>query len=82
MVTNLLVWIKQLICLVVLFRMALQMMPNGTYRKYIRFFAGMILIVAMMQPLISLAGEDECEETLFSQLDEVGDEVPDFSGME
>jgi len=75
-------WIKQMICLVIFLTMVLQILPDQKFVKYIRFFAGLILVISLMNPLISLLREDGWEEEVFSYIN--GQEMTDMdlSGME
>ena len=42
--TELLEWVKRMIFLGIFLTILLQVLPNGTYRKYVRFFAGMYFL--------------------------------------
>lgn len=35
----------------------LQALPENSYRKYVRFFCGLLLIVLLAQPVLDLMGE-------------------------
>ncbi|MCD8149759.1 MAG: stage III sporulation protein AF [Clostridiales bacterium] len=82
MFAELMSWVKQMVCLVIFLTMALQILPDQRYVKYIRFFAGLILIAALMKPLISLLGANGWEEEIILQIDEQNAADMDWSGME
>ena len=54
MLADLLGWIKQIIYLLIFLTLVLQILPNGNYRKYVKFFAGMIFVVTLLGPVVSL----------------------------
>ena len=47
----------------VIFTVAMQMIPNSSYKKYIRFFTGLILIIMLSGPIMKIFGmEQELQE--------------------
>ena len=55
--TELLEWVKRMIFLGIFLTILLQVLPNGTYRKYVRFFAGMVFVLTIVSPLFSILGQ-------------------------
>lgn len=49
-------WLKNLTTYTLLVAIIMQLIPNEEYRKYIRFFCGMVLIVMLMTPFLQLFG--------------------------
>lgn len=49
-------WMQNLAVYMILVTAFLQALPDNHYRKYIRFFCGLILIILLAQPLLNLAG--------------------------
>ena len=47
-------WIRNLAYTLLFFTVVLQLVPEGGYRKYIRYFLGLILIVTVISPVYSL----------------------------
>ena len=45
-------WVKKIIILFLFLSTFLYMVPNQTYKKYIRFFMEMILVVTILVPII------------------------------
>ena len=45
MFTYLYDWMYQITFYLVIFTAALQLLPSGNYRKYVRFFVGLVLIL-------------------------------------
>lgn len=82
MLSELMSWVKQMVCLVIFLTMALQILPDQKYVKYIRFFAGLILIAVLMKPLISFMGMNGWEEEIILQMEEQNAADMDWSGME
>lgn len=52
-------WLGSILCFLIFITMASALLPSKKYEKYIRFFAGMVLILLVVQPLTgSLSLED------------------------
>lgn len=47
-------WIRNLAYYMLLIRMLLHMLPNSAYQKYVRFFAGLLLILLISEPIFSV----------------------------
>ncbi len=82
MLSELVSWVKQTVCLVIFLNMALQILPDSRYVKYIRFFSGLILIAALMNPVVSFLGEDSWEDGILSHIDGQKAADMDLSDME
>lgn len=52
-------WIKNLAVFYILLFSVLNLVPNGKYEKYVRFFMGLLLIFMMSTPVFSLLGKGE-----------------------
>lgn len=85
MLTNLLAWIKQMIYLLIFLTLMLQILPNGNFRKYVKFFAGLIFVLTLLNPLISMMGKGDWMDTLLSEViseEEQAEKRLDFTEME
>lgn len=60
-------WVKNLVCFYLLLTVVLHLLPQKSYRKYIRFFAGMLLIILVVSPVLSLLGNEEALKSKISQ---------------
>ena len=49
-------WMKNIAFYLVIMVAVMQMIPKSNYQKYIRFFAGMILILMLAGPLLRIFG--------------------------
>lgn len=49
-------WLQNLAFYMILVTAVMHVIPNGGYEKYIRFFCGLILVILLATPLISLFG--------------------------
>lgn len=49
-------WIENIAFYLVILVAVMQMIPQSSYQKYIRFFAGMILILMLAGPIVKLFG--------------------------
>ena len=63
MLTYLYEWIENIAFYMVIITVAMQMIPNSSYKKYIRFFTGLILIIMLSGPIMKIFGmEQELQE--------------------
>jgi len=60
-------WMKNIAFYLVIIVVALQMVPGETYKKYIRFFAGLILILMLAGPVLKLFGMSEFPRNEFQK---------------
>lgn len=49
-------WIENIAFYLVIIVAMMQMIPGNSYKKYIQFFAGMILILMMTGPILRIFG--------------------------
>ena len=59
MLTYIYDWIENIAFYLVIVVAALHMVPGESYKKYIRFFVGMILILMLVGPILKLWGMSE-----------------------
>ena len=72
-------WIENIAVYMVIITVAMQMVPNNSYKKYIRFFTGLILIIMMSGPILKIFGmEQELQE--FYQSAEYEQKVKEIEG--
>lgn len=58
-------WIQNLAVFYILLSSFLNLVPNGKYEKYIRFFMGLLLIFMMCSPVAAIFGKAENMEEAF-----------------
>ena len=46
-------WVKNLVCFYLLLTVVLHLLPRQSYRKYVRFFSGMLLTILVVSPVLS-----------------------------
>lgn len=51
-------WIQNITFYLVLVTAVLHVVPNQSYRKYIRFFTGLVLILMIMGPILKVFGKE------------------------
>ena len=56
MLTYIYEWMENIAFYLVVLVAVMQMIPGENYKKYIRFFAGMILILMLSAPILKLFG--------------------------
>lgn len=54
-------WIENLAFYMVIMAVGIQMIPEESYKKYVRFFTGMILILLLAEPIVRIFGMNELE---------------------
>ena len=83
--TEMLEWVKRMIFLGIFLTLLLQVLPANAYRKYVRFFAGMVFVVTILNPLFSVLGQKNVEQRMereFVREDILQSRRLDFSNME
>lgn len=84
-------WLKNLTTYTVLVAVVMQLLPNEEYRKYIRFFCGMVLIVMLITPFFQMIGIREDFEEIYRskeyervvrELEEAGEMAVEMIGEE
>ncbi len=58
MLENIYTWIENLTFYMVIMVAAMQIIPGENYKKYIRFFVGLILILMVISPFIKVTHMD------------------------
>lgn len=76
-----------MIYLMIFLTLLLQILPEKSYRGYVKFFAGLIFAAAVMQPVFSVIGSGNWENMVSLRITELEesmetDEEIDLSGME
>lgn len=52
-------WIENIAFYLVILTVAIQLIPNNSYKKYIRFFTGLILVIMLSSPILKIFGMEE-----------------------
>ncbi|MCI8484987.1 MAG: stage III sporulation protein AF [Lachnospiraceae bacterium] len=63
------VWVKNIVCFYILLTVVLHLLPKEGYQKYVRFFSGMLLMILIITPVLSLLGK---EDVLLKRIDQAG----------
>lgn len=58
-------WMENISFYLVILVAIMQMIPQNSYQKYIRFFAGMILILMLAVPILRIFGMTELQSTAY-----------------
>lgn len=54
-------WLQNISYYLILVTAVTYVLPSGSYRKYIRFFTGLVLIFMLLTPVLNLFGKKEGE---------------------
>lgn len=49
-------WVRGIICYLCFVQIIEQILPDGNYRKYVRFFCGLLLLVLVVSPFTDMTG--------------------------
>ena len=77
-------WIRDIVFYFILVSLVMNVMPDTKYRKYVRFFLGMVLIILMVNPLLQFLDltdtldENFSSETIMQQWEESDGEIRSF----
>ena len=58
-------WIENIAFYLVIFTIATQLIPNNSYKKYIRFFSGLILVLMLSGPILKLFNMEESFQVFY-----------------
>lgn len=62
-------WVKNLVCFYIFITAILHLLPKESYRKYIRFFTGLLLVILVLTPIFSLLRN---KEDLYEKIEQAG----------
>jgi stage III sporulation protein AF len=57
-----------MIYLMIFLTLLIQILPGGNYRKYVRFFAGLIFVISVLQPLMTRVLQEDWEAVLLENM--------------
>ena len=60
-------WIENIAFYLVMIVAVIQMVPSNSYKKYIRFFAGMILILMLAGPILKVFGMSTLQSKVYQE---------------
>lgn len=60
-------WVENIAFYMVLMTAALHLIPGDGYRKYLKFFTGLLLILLVISPLLKVAGMEKTFEEVFQK---------------
>ncbi len=58
-------WMKNIVFFLVIITAVLEVLPGTAYQKYIRFFTGLVLMMLLLTPVLSLSGAGEVFTELY-----------------
>ena len=60
-------WIETIAFYLVILTIVIQLIPNNSYKQYIRFFIGLILILMLVEPVWSIFGMKESFQKFYDE---------------
>ena len=79
-------WIENIAFYLVILVAVMQMIPQNSYQKYIRFFAGMILILMLAGPIVKLFGMTDFQsieyQSVLQEIEEASGYMENIIGEE
>lgn len=86
MLTYIYDWIENIAFYLVILVAVMQMIPQNSYQKYIRFFAGMILILMLAGPIVKLFGMTDFQsieyQSVLQEIEEASGYMENIIGEE
>ena len=77
-------WIENIAFYLVIIVALIQMIPNDSYKKYVRCFAGLILILMLCGPIFKLLGASEYQsaeyEKVLNEIESKVEKMEEFLG--
>ncbi len=70
-------WIRNIAFYMVLVTAVTQVIPNQQYKKYVRFFTGLVLVLMMTTPILRLLGMEMDITNLYKDM-EYEDQIEEF----
>lgn len=58
-------WVQNMVFFLLLAGMLLDVLPGNSYRKYVRFFAGTVVILLLVSPLLRLSGIKQSFDNIY-----------------
>ena len=62
-------WIKNLVFYLILMTMLMQIIPDSDYKKYIRFFTGLVLILLLARPVFGIFHLEEEFDRIYHSIE-------------
>ena len=75
-------WIQNITFYFILVTLVMQMIPNQSYKKYIQFFTGLILVLLLAEPIMNIVGMDFSIEDYTVQIEEFEEAIRYLGKME
>ena len=79
-------WIENIASYLVILVAVMQMIPQNSYQKYIRFFAGMLLILMLAGPIVKLFGMTDFQsieyQSVLQEIEEASGYMENIIGEE
>lgn len=61
-------WVKPIFYFSVFITILMQIVPGSKYKKYIRFFAGLLMIVLLLHPVLHLLQKGDIAEEILEEV--------------
>ncbi|MCI8782255.1 stage III sporulation protein AF [Lachnospiraceae bacterium 48-21] len=80
-------WIMNLSYYMVMVTAVMHIVPNSDYKRYIRFFTGLVLVLMLTDPVLGLLGAGDLWQNLYEspayreQVEKMEQALQDFTGM-
>lgn len=74
-------WLWNFVCYMILMTAFIQVLPNNSYQKYIRFFFGLIMILLLASPFFRILGMETKLDEIY-QSSEYRDVVKEIEQMD
>lgn len=62
MLTQLYLWLQNVVCYFLLLTVVLNLLPDDSYKKYIRYYMGLLLILTFLSPIFQITDMEQTME--------------------
>lgn len=68
-------WLQNVVCYFLLLTAVMNLLPDDSYKKYIRYYMGLLLILTFLSPLLQLTDIGQTLESYVSDLEGIETEA-------
>lgn len=61
-------WVRSILYFSIFATVLFQFLPGSAYKKYVQFFAGMLMILLVCRPILHLLGEEAALEQILADI--------------
>lgn len=67
-------WMRNLVCYFILLSAVMHVLPDNSYKQYIRYYMGLLLILLILSPVLQITGIQEKKDIFENEFQESEDD--------